>query len=63
MTDSTGDEAAALREELARLLGDMTVTELKALLQAVTEIGRARARGQRKAKAARAGAAKRRQPG
>jgi hypothetical protein len=51
MRDSSGDEAMALREELARLLGDMSVIELRALLLAITEIGRERARDQRKASA------------
>jgi hypothetical protein len=44
MTDTTGDEATALRDQLAQLLGDMTVIELKALLLAITEISRERGR-------------------
>ena len=60
MTDTTGDEATALREELEQLLGDMSVIELKALLLAITEISRERERDRAAQAGLNAGRGKRR---
>jgi hypothetical protein len=53
MTDSTGDEADALRTELARLLAGMTAAELKTLLRAIAQVERAR-RGEKRPRPVRA---------